>query len=374
MTLLTEFSPVPLQATPARPAPEPLAPDRLARAKRSYTTRHLDLSATTCLLGRVAPVIGDVVLARVDAVGQHTRIEQPDGRKALLFPGDEVVVAYGHRYAPDQFEATVPTDLGPCQLVAAGGIAARVQAAHRTMSPATSLTPMGLLADPLGQRLNLRAGALPPLPPRPGSRPVTIAVVGAAMNAGKTTTAAQLVRGLARAGLQVGAAKVTGTGAGGDLWMLTDAGASPVLDFTCAGLPSTYRVGTGEVLRTFTELTDRLAAEGCDTVVLEVADGIYQEETAVLLQSPTFATRVDALLFAASDALGACAGVGWLRDRGLLPLAVSGVVSSSPLASREAESATGLPVWTTTQLADGGAAGRLRADLVGERRPWARAG
>jgi hypothetical protein len=203
---------------------------------------------------------------------------------------------------------------------------------------------------------------------------VTIAVVGAAMNAGKTTTAAQLVRGLARAGLQVGAAKVTGTGAGGDLWMLTDAGASPVLDFTCAGLPSTYRVGTGEVLRTFTELTDRLAAEGCDTVVLEVADGIYQEETAVLLQSPTFATRVDALLFAASDALGACAGVGWLRDRGLLPLAVSGVVSSSPLASREAESATGLPVWTTTQLADGGAAGRLRADLVGERRPWARAG
>ena len=45
--------------------------------------------------------------------------------------------------------------------------------------------------------------------------PVLI-VAGTAMNAGKTTAAARLIKGLQRAGLRVGAAKVTGTGAGGD--------------------------------------------------------------------------------------------------------------------------------------------------------------
>jgi hypothetical protein len=38
---------------------------------------------------------------------------------------DAIIVAYGHRYAPDQFEAYVPEDLGPCHLVAGGGVAAR---------------------------------------------------------------------------------------------------------------------------------------------------------------------------------------------------------------------------------------------------------
>jgi len=104
------------------------------------------------------------VLAAIESIGQHARIEQRDGRRATLFPGDEVVVAYGHRYAPDQFEAAIPEDLGPCELVAAGGVAARVQSAHGRMSEATRLTPVGLLADGAGRRLNVRDGALAPGP------------------------------------------------------------------------------------------------------------------------------------------------------------------------------------------------------------------
>jgi hypothetical protein len=100
------------------------------------------------------------------------------------------------------------------------------------------------------------------------------------MNSGKTTTAAHLVRGLCLAGINVGAAKTTGTGAGGDVWLLSDAGAFPVYDFTNAGYPGTYLIGPDAVRDVFTGLTDRLAADGCQVVVLEVADGVFREETA----------------------------------------------------------------------------------------------
>ncbi len=338
---------------------------RIRRAKHAYTTRHLDTSTACLLLTGVAPRTGDVVLARVAEMGQHTKIEQRDGRRASLFPGDEVVVAYGNRYAPDQFEALIPADLGPCELVAAGGVAARVNVAHGKMVAATSLEPLGLLADAQGNRLNLRDG-VPAVEgaEMPATRPITIAVVGASMNSGKTTAAAHLVRGMRAAGFRVGAAKTTGTGAGGDVWLLSDAGAVPVYDFTCAGLPSTYGVGIGEVRRVFTELTDRLAADGCEVVVVEVADGVYQDETGALLGEPVFRERVDAVLFAAYDALGATAGATWLETRGLTPLALTGVLSSSPLATREAEAATGRQVWGLERLQDPSLARRLLEELA----------
>ncbi|MDQ3628743.1 MAG: DUF1611 domain-containing protein [Actinomycetota bacterium] len=347
----------------------PLSADRLRRAKAAYTTRHVDLAPAAAVATGGTPEVGDLVLAGVQEVGQHLRIEGRDGRRAHMFPGDEVVVAYGNRYAPDQFEAVVPDDLGPCHLVAAGGIAARVLSAHGRMSEATSLLPVGLLVDSDGRRLNLRSGAVPtPETVWRADRPVTVAVLGASMNAGKTTSAASLVRGLRAAGVRVGAAKVTGTGAGGDVWVLQDSGAYPVYDFTCAGVPSTYRVGAQEVRRIFTDLTDRLAGDGCEAVVIEVADGVYQEETSELVQDDVFRDRVDALLFAASDALGACAGNDWLRIRGMAALALSGVLSASPLATREAEAATGCQVWGLERLIDADATRALYEDLLAGRR------
>lgn len=347
---MTRTVPAPPEtALPSRPVTTRLDRARLQRAKASYTTRHVDLDRATGLLAGVRPAVGDLVLAAVTSIGQHPKIEGQDGRRASLFPGDEVVVAYGHRYAPDQFEASVPDDLGPCDLVAAGGIAARVDNAHGKMQPPTTLAPVGLLTKADGSRLRLASGSTP----RPATaRPVTIAVVGAAMNAGKTTTAAHLVRGLRRAGLRVGAAKTTGTGAGGDIWLLGDAGAYPVYDFTWAGLPSTYRAGADEVRRVFTTLNDRLVEDGCEVVVLEIADGVYQEETSELVADPAFVERVDGVLFAACDALGAAAGVAWLYDHDRAPLALSGVLSSSPLATREAEAATGHEVWGLSHLED----------------------
>ena len=317
---------------------------RLCHAAWASTTRRVQGP-----LGVVAnhgpPMPGDLLLARVDTVGYHSALQLPDGRRKRLFAGDEIVVAYGNRYAPNQFEAVVPKSFGPCQLVAGGGVAARVLSWHgRITKEATQITPLGRIAGATGAAANLRDYALPTLDRVPNPRPRTIVVCGTSMDSGKTQAAAHLVKGLTLAGLRVGFAKVTGTGSGGDTWLLKDACANPVLDFTDAGLASTYMEPAPEIQRVFTTLVGHLALANVDAIVLEIADGLLQSESAALLKSALFAETVDGVIFASGDAMGALAGESWLRQHRLPVIALSGVLSSSPLQSQEAVKSTGLPV------------------------------
>lgn len=188
---------------------------RLHRASWAFTTRRVPHSAAwSTIPPEGAPSAGDLVLARVDAIGHHDGLQLPNGRRKQMFVGDEIVVAYGNRYACSQFEALVPKTMGPCHLVAGGGIASRAVSWHdRIVKGPTHITPIGLLADADGNRINLRDFAIQPVARITHPCPTTVAVVGTAMDSGKTQTAAFLVRGLIAAGLQVGYAKVTGTGA-----------------------------------------------------------------------------------------------------------------------------------------------------------------
>jgi hypothetical protein len=324
------------------------AVDRIRLAKKAYSVRRVPLDDAAAVVTSVAPSAGDLLLARVKRLGQHQHLEFVNGRRCRLWHDDEIIVAYGARYAPDQYEAVVPEDLSPCHLVAAGGIAARVISRHGGIKPATDIEPIGLLANTHGV-INMRAAALGAAPSlRP---PLVIAVLGTSMNAGKTTAAASLIVGLRRLGRRVGAAKVTGTGAGGDPWLMTDAGASPVLDFTDAGFATTAGLPLEALDRILTHLTGHIASTGVDCLVLEVADGLLQQETSALVQSHEFAKTVDAVVFAAPDAMSAIAGVDWLRRRNLTVAAVSGVLTASPLALREAAASVPVPVHTIDELA-----------------------
>jgi hypothetical protein len=305
----------------------------------------------TLVDGMVRPRTGDLVLASVTRLGQHRKIEQPNGRRAALHVGDEIVVAYADRYAPDQFESHVPADLRRTQLVASGGIASEMLTRSMDVRNATDITPIGLVGDPRGRPLNVADFALRPAP-RTEVRPPTIAVIGTSMNSGKTTTIHFLVHGLSKAGIRAGVTKVTGTGSGGDYWVMLDAGAHVMLDFTDVGFASTYRQPMVSVERSFVELTDHLTAAGSAVRLIEIADGIYQRETSRLIESDLFRSTVDVVLFAAADAMGAVAGVEYLRSRGLPVAAVSGRITRSPLATREAQAVLGLPVLDLAQLTD----------------------
>ncbi|MCR8670671.1 DUF1611 domain-containing protein [Agrococcus sp. HG114] len=336
--------------TEASAADRPLAPTALTGVKRAYSTRRVDLGCAAALRTGAAPANGDLVLARVGTIGQHQRIELPEGRRAPLREGEAIVVAYANRYAPDQFEAVVPDDLGPTSLVAGGGIAGRVVAQHARMLTATELLPVGLLVDADGHVLNVADGALPPAPA--AARPPVIAVVGASMNSGKTTTVAKLVQGLAAGGARVGAIKVTGTGSGGDVFSFRDHGAAVAYDFTDFGWATTAGAGVEAVAAVLRRGVDRLAADRVEVIVVEVADGVFQRETAALIEHPAFADAVDEVLFAATDALSGIAGAEWLAARGRAPLAIAGLVTASPLAMRELRGQVTTPVWDVATLTD----------------------
>ncbi len=325
---------------------------RLQRAKRAHTTRRVDLGQAQHILSEgVQPRAGDVVLARIDALGQHDRLQDVHGRRVSLYVGDEVVVVYGNRYAPSQFEALVPQDLGPCQLAAGGGIAARVIAANARMVEPTALSPIGILADASGGKLNLASTALAPRA-LPTAFPPVLAVLGTSMDSGKTTSAAALVRGFTRMGLRVGAAKVTGTGASADPFLFIDSGAAEVLDFLDAGFATTYLAPPEAIERATATLIGHLAERQVDMIVVEVADGILQRETRRLMESQFSRHAFQGVLFAAADALGAAEGVRWLQEQRHRVVAATGLMTASPLARREAEGVCSVPVRGVEQLED----------------------
>lgn len=332
-----------------------MQPSRHERIKWAYVTHAIPESELAgWRTADVDPVVGDVGVFRVLSIGQHRRIEDRHGVPQHLFPGDLVALAFGNRYATDQYEGYVPTIFGPMHVLSLGGVCGTVGSRNERMPDPTRLEMLGYAVDAAGRTLSTRRHALPRRRPADIPRPATIVTVGASMNSGKTTTCAMAVRGLVASGRKVVAAKLTGTGANKDLQFMRDAGADLVLDFTDCGWPSTCRLTQARLLRIARLLRARLLEERPDAIVCEIADGIFQRETALLLQSAAFRAQVDFALFAAVDALSAESGQRVLERAGIPLLGSSGIVSSSLLGQLETERCTGLPCLNSRELAEGG--------------------
>ena len=144
-------------------------------------------------------------------------------------------------------------------------------------------------------------------PPRDVPLPPTIAVVGTSMNSGKTTVVASMVRGLRAAGLNAMACKITGTGAGGDAWLMKDSGAELVLDFTDAGAVSTSLLTLPEL----EEIMDTLLFSSLVHVAKEGGNWLFD------LTYEGYGSRVDIndLGYLTRANIHSFGGVGQYRDR-----------------------------------------------------------
>jgi hypothetical protein len=327
--------------------------------KYGFTTRAVPLDEMAGVIPMYAPPrIGDLLLAEVLDLGRHYRMEIRTGHTMDLFPGDLIVGAFGNRYATDQYEGYVPSQpVEGCDLLSVGGVCGEVASQHASMVlDPTRLRIVGLVSDKHDLPINQCAFGLPPYAVDDlleSSTAEVILVVGSAMNSGKTTTAGTLARALSRANFSVAAGKITGTAAGKDGRFLEACGARPVLDFTSAGYPSTYMVGLEELLGIYRIILGHLRAANPDYIILEIADGIFQRETRMLLESAEFRRSADHVFFAASDSLSAETGVRSMREYGLPVRAIAGSVTQSPLASREAEEALSLPCMNIERIMDG---------------------
>ncbi|MGZ2255936.1 hypothetical protein [Roseobacter sp. A03A-229] len=317
-------------------------------AKWAFTTRRVDHDDVAGLDPAVAlGVAGDLVLCEITEINQHQKIQLASGRASTSYLGDKVVLCIGDRYAPDQFEGAARITASGADLLAGGGVVGTMEHAHARMVEPTKLRPIALLTDRSGEVINIARYGLPEtdIP----QHVTVIGVFGASMNAGKTTAAVSLAHGLSRAGFSVAGIKATGTGAFSDFNAFEDAGVS-AMDFTDAGMPTTYRMPMDRIEKGFETLVGTAAENGADIVVVEIADGVFQQETQEILAGSKIRDRLDAILFATPDALGAVGGTRVLADHGLKPFAMSGKLTQSPLAMMEARAATGIPQMSREDL------------------------
>jgi hypothetical protein len=298
------------------------------------------------------PEVGDLIYGQICRIGQHSTLENAYGRIHMIYDGTKAIFVFGNRYAPDHYEGLVPEQaMDAVDLIARSGVVGVVKTKNAMIKDATKVRVLGYVCDDTGKVLNTRDFSL--IKPRntikKQPRAKMILVCGTSMNSGKSMAAAACCWALTSIGYNVRGCKITGTASLKDILLMNDAGASPYADFTYLGYPSTYLLPEDELLGIFNQLDLKYANNPKNFWVVELADGVIQRETEMLLNSPEVRSRIHKLIFCASDAFGAIGGLGTLSGFGLKPDMLSGICSSSPLSVRELSAFTDIPVFSSAQ-------------------------
>ncbi len=308
-----------------------------------------------------SPLPGDLVYGKVNRIGQHSSLENASGRIHMIHDGTKAIFVYGNRYAPDYYEGVVPEKMmDEVDLIARSGVIGIVRTKNSLIKDPTKVQVLGYVCNENGNVINTRD--FPLLKARQSVKKLPrarmILVCGTSMNSGKSMAAAACCWALTSMGYNVRASKITGTASLKDILHMNDAGANPYADFSYLGYPSTYLLPQEKLLDIFNQLDLKHANNPRNFWIAELADGIIQRETAILLNALEVTSRIYKLIFCANDAFGAIGGLRTLREKfNLIPDAISGICSSSPLHIRELSSFTNIPVFnsaepSTNQLGD----------------------
>lgn len=334
--------------------------------KSTWVTRRVDPEGVAWEPVR-KPGLGDLLLCEVERIGIHGRVETVSGSREKLYEGDRIVCAVGNRYATSLLEAVGEIGGAEIDLVSASGVCGRVVQRSKKATTPTQLRVLGQ-ACVNDRPVNVRDFALGPPPTTDGVEPRWIVVVGSAMDSGKTTACASLIHGLHTAGARVGAGKVTGTASARDFGSFRDAGARPFVDFLDFGWASTAGCSESELVAILDAIAGHLRAAGVEWGVLEIADGLLQADTRFLIEH--VAARLGAgtsVVLTVRESLAAVAGVEMLHAQDLHVIAVSGLITNSPLSCAEVELGCSVACVPTGDLGRRVAKGRLSLTPAAQR-------
>ena len=302
--------------------------------KIGSATSPLGLSKTVGIVSSSAsPRAGDVVVVR--ALTDHATynmLELPTGRLAKINPGDLLIGVLGRRRAWKGFVGDVPASVqigDELHLLNMGGVIGCCTGHHSSLGDAIKLEVKGLVCDEDGNVLNIANAGLP-LRDRLGESAPIVMIAGTSMNSGKTYAATELIKQATRAGLKVAAAKLSGVACLRDTLNMADHGAVVTASFLDCGLPST--VDVEDLAPMAKAIIARLNEASPELIVIELGDGIlggYSVDTVFADKELLEATA--ALVFCASDYVGAWGGIELLRRRGVEVDVVSGSVTDSSM-------------------------------------------
>lgn len=302
------------------------------------------------------PQVGDVGIFEITHIGKHRNVQNSEKFNTAIISGDRIMAAFGTRYATAQFEGYVPEDCNrELHILGAGGTVGVIRSMHEKyidIGP-TKLRFVGSAIDEEGKVINTKAlkrNEMLSFTGLPAHATKVILSLGSSMDSGKTTSAAYLLNGLKKAGNNVAYIKLTGTVYTKDADYNYDLGADITADFGDFGFPSTYMCSEKELLNLYESLLKKVLQVKPDYVIMEIADGLYERETKMLLYNTEFMETIWGIMFSAGDSLAAINGIQVLRGLNLRPFAISGLLTASPLLIREVKENTSVPVYTIEEL------------------------
>jgi hypothetical protein len=333
----------------------------LRRGEMVVTTRvRLDRIASSTRNAGLTPevIVGDDIIAaegyllavriREDKSAYNT-VEDITGRMLSLRAGDILAGTLGTRRALRGYAGVVPARIAvgdTIEILNLGGILGRCTSANPEIGPPFTAEVLGAilafpeLGDRVGRPAHIREHAVPPADTLDGAAPV-VYVAGTCMNAGKTVAATELVRGLTRSGLRVGAAKLTGVSLMRDALSMLDAGAVAALTFNDVGFASTH---PGITVATAKGIFNRLASSKPDVVVAELGDGILGEYGVQdILHDPELTSIGAAYVMAAPDPVACWGAAELMRNEFRLPItAITGPATDNEVGLVYIQSSLGL--------------------------------
>ena len=344
---------------------------RIRLDKIASVTRNAKLPPEVTVTSEVDCKAGAILAVRIAGEKNvYNQLEDVHGRMSLLHGGDIIAGALGHRSALQGYSGVVPESLKAgdrIHVLNLGGVLGQCVSQNPEVGDPFSAEVLGaVLAFPtfqsragvpahIGMNALPAAGDLPPMAP-------VIYVAGTCMNAGKTAAACQIVRHLARLGLRVAAAKLTGISLLRDALSMLDYGASRALTFNDTGVVTTdASTAVGAAHAIFTELM----RSAPDVIVAELGDGILGDYgvQSILSDGPLHAASA-ALVLCANDPVGAWGGVEILREKfGWSVDVISGPATDNEVGCRYVREQLGLPAHNARS--SGPALAALAASRVG---------
>lgn len=318
-------------------------------------TRNAKLSREVILSSRVRAEEGSVIAVRaLDRKSVYNEVEDVHGRMATVNEGDIIAGVLGERRALRGYTGIVPEKIevgDTLHLLNLGGVIGLCTSANPDVGPPCRVEVLGQiqtfphLGERVGEPSSIRKGALPLAERLDASIPI-VYISGTCMNAGKTFAACEIIRGLTRRGVRVGAAKLTGVSLRRDTLKMEDVGAVRALSFTDAGIVSTrpqtaLPVARG-LLRALQELQDGVKL---DLIVVELGDGIMGEYgVQEILRTPDLMAFAKAHVMCANDPVGAWGAARWFQEElGVKLTVISGPTTDNAVGRSFIERSLDIP-------------------------------
>jgi hypothetical protein len=274
----------------------------------------------------------------------YNMLELPTGRLAKINPGDLLIGVLGRRRALKGFVGDVPATVqhgDMLHLLNMGGVVGYCTGHHSSLSDAIKVQVVGMVCNENGNILNIADNALPPCDTLGTTAPIVI-IAGTCMNSGKTYAATELIKQATRSGQKVAAAKLSGVACLRDTLNMADHGATATASFLDCGLPST--VDAGDLAPIAKAVIAKLNETAPDLIVIELGDGIlggYSVDT--IFSDNELRAATAAVVFCASDYVGAWGGLELMRRQGIEIDVIAGSVTDSQMGQDYIEKEFGVP-------------------------------